>query len=131
MATILFFQDMCIGDFWETHERRSITTFTTALLVDKFTIVTIVDPDSNTEDGIPLSFPVQRSASYFWESNDGILSELTCLDSFLKIFEPFDLEVWALTLTMLILGGLCMYFVEHDFDRYDSPRLEASSLKQK
>eukprot|EP00291_Cryptomonas_curvata_P018852 CAMPEP_0172168344 /NCGR_PEP_ID=MMETSP1050-20130122/10082_1 /TAXON_ID=233186 /ORGANISM="Cryptomonas curvata, Strain CCAP979/52" /LENGTH=445 /DNA_ID=CAMNT_0012839249 /DNA_START=284 /DNA_END=1621 /DNA_ORIENTATION=+ len=98
--------DMCIGDFWETYERRSIATFTTAMLVDKFTIVTIPDPDSNTEVGIPRTFPVQ---------------------SFFKIFEPFDAEVWALTVTMLIFGGLCMYFVEHDFDRRTDDDMSAAS----
>ncbi len=37
-------QDLCVGDFWETQERRSITSFTTAIAVDKFQLVTLLRP---------------------------------------------------------------------------------------
>ena len=33
-------QDLCVGDFWETQERRAIATFTTPIAVDKFLLVT-------------------------------------------------------------------------------------------
>ena len=33
-------QDLCVGDFWETQERRAITAFTTPVAVDRFLLVT-------------------------------------------------------------------------------------------
>ncbi len=38
-------QDLCVGDFWETQERRSIASFTTAIAVDKFKLVTLLRPE--------------------------------------------------------------------------------------
>ncbi len=56
-------QDLCVGDFWETQERRSIATFTTAIDVDRFMLVTTVLPQSNAElFPFPGSFASYRSA---------------------------------------------------------------------
>ena len=45
----------------------------------------------------------------------GVLKMIkSCVDSFGGIFLPFEPEVWALTVAMLILGGISIYFVEYD-----------------
>ena len=33
-------QDLCVGDVWETQERRGLSSFTTAIAVDRFMLIT-------------------------------------------------------------------------------------------
>ena len=62
LLLLFVLQDMCVGDFWETVERREIATFTTAMVTDQFTIMTIPDPSASDGviQGAPAVFPVQR-----------------------------------------------------------------------
>eukprot|EP00291_Cryptomonas_curvata_P029309 CAMPEP_0172208410 /NCGR_PEP_ID=MMETSP1050-20130122/34448_1 /TAXON_ID=233186 /ORGANISM="Cryptomonas curvata, Strain CCAP979/52" /LENGTH=649 /DNA_ID=CAMNT_0012887981 /DNA_START=237 /DNA_END=2183 /DNA_ORIENTATION=- len=88
--------DICLGAFWETPQRRSLVSFTTAMLVDQMKLMTIPDPRvASSSKGYPSSFPFNRLSN---------------------IFQPFDLSVWALTILMLVLGGLSIYFVEYQFE---------------
>jgi hypothetical protein len=57
-------QDLCVGDFWETQERRSIATFTTAIAVDKFQLVTITAaPPPKSMFQFPTAFASSRSSA--------------------------------------------------------------------
>jgi hypothetical protein len=59
--------DLCVGDFWETAERRQLTTMTVSLDMDVFSLVSSSD--------------TQAKAREFF---------------FSAIFMPFDSNVWIL-----------------------------------
>jgi hypothetical protein len=46
-------QDLCVGDLWETQERRGISSFTTAIAVDKFQLVTLAKSEPDTMFVVP------------------------------------------------------------------------------
>eukprot|EP00286_Rhodomonas_abbreviata_P025844 CAMPEP_0181313226 /NCGR_PEP_ID=MMETSP1101-20121128/14134_1 /TAXON_ID=46948 /ORGANISM="Rhodomonas abbreviata, Strain Caron Lab Isolate" /LENGTH=494 /DNA_ID=CAMNT_0023420163 /DNA_START=273 /DNA_END=1753 /DNA_ORIENTATION=+ len=77
--------DLCVGDFWETNERRRVSPFTSAFDLDTMTLLTM--PAGTVSDKFD---PVK----------------------FLDIFRPFKAEVWALLLGMMVFGGVCAYVVE-------------------
>ncbi len=53
-------QDLCVGDFWETQERRNMSTFTTVIGVDKFLLIT----PAVAQDSLPmLMWPVSFDPS--------------------------------------------------------------------
>jgi hypothetical protein len=76
--------DACIGDFWETPERRSLVSFTAAIDSDQFVLATL---------------GVQASDSF-------------SPDSLLSIFAPFDRGLWAVQAAMIIVTALLIWFVE-------------------
>ncbi len=53
-------QDICLGAFWETPQRRSLVSFSTAMLVDQMKLMTIPDPRVASSKGYPSSFPLNR-----------------------------------------------------------------------
>jgi hypothetical protein len=59
--------DLCVGDFWQTTERRQLVPMTTSMAIDVFRLVA-----RSTEEGATLS------------------------DFFASIFMPFDNNVWGL-----------------------------------
>ena len=59
--------DLCVGDFWETTERRQLSTMTASLDIDVFSLVA-------NSDTLP------KTVEYF----------------FAAIFLPFDNYVWML-----------------------------------
>ena len=42
-------QDVCVGDFWETAERRAISTFSTVIGVDHFLLVSMAQTSTSSE----------------------------------------------------------------------------------
>ena len=66
-------QDICVGDFWETEERRGISTFTTTIAEDKFQLVTTARPmTAGSMFKFISAFDVSKSA--FLSSRKKILS---------------------------------------------------------
>ena len=78
--------DLCVGDFWETPERRNLSTFTAAIDSDAFTLFTTL----NTGATIP---PFTQ-------------------DQFLLIFSPFDNSVWLLCALTIIICMLAIHVVK-------------------
>jgi hypothetical protein len=69
--------DLCVGDFWETPERRNLTAFTAAIDSDSFTLYTTM----NQSAILPAFNPRM----------------------FMAIFAPFDNSVWLLCgITILV-----------------------------
>eukprot|EP00291_Cryptomonas_curvata_P019850 CAMPEP_0172158522 /NCGR_PEP_ID=MMETSP1050-20130122/4420_1 /TAXON_ID=233186 /ORGANISM="Cryptomonas curvata, Strain CCAP979/52" /LENGTH=503 /DNA_ID=CAMNT_0012827925 /DNA_START=62 /DNA_END=1573 /DNA_ORIENTATION=+ len=84
--------DICVGDFWETPDRRGIAAFTTALAVDKFILVT----SSVTNNKPPmLVFPAAFDPS-----------------SLATIFLPLTWQVWLLHVAMMVFGAAAILFME-------------------
>ena len=70
--------DLCVGDYWTTQERLSMTTFTTGTLTDTFSLI---HPAETT------------SAETFWER-------------LLLVWRPFDDQLWlAIFCTALCTGA--------------------------
>jgi hypothetical protein len=59
--------DICVGDFWETTERRQLAPMTASMAIDIFQLVS-----RSTEEG------------------------KSTIDFFASIFMPFDNNVWGL-----------------------------------
>ncbi len=68
-------QDICVGDFWETQERRGIAAFTTALAVDKFFLVT--SSVTNTQPPMRV-FPTAFDPSRRADRENPLMSEKIC-----------------------------------------------------
>jgi len=79
--------DICVGDFWETAERRAITPFTSSI----------------DNDLIRVIVKKGESASFF--SLEGGLVKWT---------EPLSNGVWGWTFGLLFVGALCMWIVDSD-----------------
>ena len=55
-------QDLCVGDFWETKERRAAADFTTVIGVDRFLLVSMAErEDTSAVLQFLSSFDVARS----------------------------------------------------------------------
>ena len=78
--------DLCVGDFWETDERRRIAMFTSAMDSDYFKLGTMPDDSGGVGSTIML---------------DGI-------------FRPFDGALWALNFLMVLVAATLMWYVEHE-----------------
>ena len=76
--------DMCVSDFWETFERRALTSFSSPLTDDYMQIVT---------KGI-------ANTHFTWART-------------WKIFSPFSPAVWLTTFAWCIMGALFIFIVEH------------------
>jgi hypothetical protein len=55
-----WWQDLCVGDFWESEERRALTTFTSAIYVDKLMLVTMLKPLPTSYFTFPVEFDSSR-----------------------------------------------------------------------
>jgi hypothetical protein len=53
-------QDLCVGDFWESADRRALTTYTSPIYVDKFILVTMIQSMSNSFFLFPVQFDGSR-----------------------------------------------------------------------
>jgi len=80
--------DLCVGDFWETNERRGIAPFSSNFDLDTMRILTT-----------PL--PGAGGASSSFEASQ-----------ILDIFKPFATGVWALMVGTFLFAGVSMYIVE-------------------
>jgi len=80
--------DICASNFWETDERRGLTTFTTALTNDNFKILSLPEDPEAMEEKFD-----------FW----GL---------FTPILAPFEPLTWALIVGNFVLAGLFMWLVE-------------------
>ena len=60
----MFAQDICVGDFWETQERRAIADFTTGIAVDKFMLVTMLESLESSSFAAPTEFDTSRHAKH-------------------------------------------------------------------
>ena len=69
--------DVCVGDIWETEPRRRFTSFSSALDVDVFKIVT------------KTSTRPFRAVQL------------------LNFSKPFEWQLWLVTCTMVVFGGIC------------------------
>ena len=49
-------QDLCVGDFWETAERRAASAFTSVIAIDTMRLYT-TPASSATSPPIPKTFP--------------------------------------------------------------------------
>lgn len=88
--------DICVGDFWETNERRRIAPFTSSFDLDTMRLLSM--------PGGGEGFKVKN---------------------FLNIFIPLEDTVWAVTVAMFFVTSFLMWFVEQgtggeDFDYEDS-----------
>ena len=86
--------DLCVGDFWETPERRNLTAFTTQIDSDTFSLYTTPSPSLHPQ---------------FEDSN------------FLDIFVPFDSAVWLLLLVSIASCALALWFIEGSNDSKEYP----------
>jgi len=75
--------DLCVGDFWETAERRQLAPMTSSIAIDVFSLV---------------------SKSRVRPQTSG--------EFFAVIFMPFDNNVWALTVAVSLYAAICMWIVE-------------------
>ena len=55
-------QDLCVGDFWETQERRGLAAFTEPIAVDRFLLVSSIVPTPSAFFNFPTSFDPARPA---------------------------------------------------------------------
>jgi hypothetical protein len=118
-------QDLCVGDFWETQERRSITSFTTAIAVDRFKLVTLLRPQAAPAifvfpemPELSRSYslaPTQCPASCHRRSQPHPCASSPLpppSHSLVNVFKPFTLTVWLLHLAMMLLGAAVILFTE-------------------
>jgi len=82
--------DLCVGDFWETPERRNLTTFTTPIDSDTFTLYTTRNPKAIVADFDPAMF--------------------------MAIFLPFDNAVWLLFAIFIVAAAVVLRIVEGPTD---------------
>lgn len=80
--------DICIGDFWETNERRGIAPFSSSFDLDTMRLLTM-----------PVGGPGGGASSF--EAKQ-----------LLDIFRPFATGVWGLMVAMFVFAGVAMYIVE-------------------
>jgi hypothetical protein len=81
--------DLCVGDFWETPERRNLTPFTAPIDSDFFTLYTTLNASA-----VKPPFDPQM---------------------FLSIFKPFDNSVWLLLVITTIVCTVAKLIVQGDF----------------
>jgi hypothetical protein len=64
---------MCVADFWETEQRRGISTFTSPVKVDKLLLVTTTKPlNSDAMFQFPDTFISDRLVPPSPESSGGV-----------------------------------------------------------
>ena len=91
--------DLCVGDFWETPERRNLTPFTAAIDSDAFNLFTLQNQSS-------IEPPFDPSM-------------------FLKIFEPFDNSVWLLCAVTIVVCTISKKIVLSSVTPQKSRKTEA------
>ena len=80
--------DLCLGEFWETDERRSITPFTSSIDMDTMLLVSMGRESLWLDDG---------SLLWVWAA-------------------PFSWQVWLTSLAMLMFSALMFNAVEYGYD---------------
>ena len=58
-------QDMCLGDYWETAERRKLVSYTTAYHIDKLYLMTLTESITSTATFDFGYFDSSRSETLF------------------------------------------------------------------
>ena len=101
--------DLCVGDFWETPERRNLTAFTAAIDSDAFVLYTTLNQSAT----LPPFNP----------------------NMFLAIFAPFDNSVWLLCGVTIVVISMAYRVVLYDKRQVDdksklNARDEATGLAQ-
>eukprot|EP00286_Rhodomonas_abbreviata_P023536 CAMPEP_0181311544 /NCGR_PEP_ID=MMETSP1101-20121128/13196_1 /TAXON_ID=46948 /ORGANISM="Rhodomonas abbreviata, Strain Caron Lab Isolate" /LENGTH=668 /DNA_ID=CAMNT_0023418287 /DNA_START=84 /DNA_END=2090 /DNA_ORIENTATION=- len=96
--------DICVGDFWETNERRMVAPFTSSFDLDTMRLVTMPGGSSGFDP-----------------------------KNLLGIFKPLQPTVWAVTVAMFFFTAFLMWFVEQgtgneDFEYEDS--IQSNGLRQ-
>ena len=86
--------DLCVGDFWETPDRRNLTGFTASLDPDTFSLYTMPSPNLQPK---------------FQTTN------------LLGIFAPFDGAVWLLLMISILFFAFGLWIVEGSNDSKDYP----------
>lgn len=92
--------DICVGDFWETSERRKLVPFSSQMLGDTMKIVSV-----------PRGFKASEMGSE-GETIDWAIMYRTAL-------QPFSNETWFILMGMLVFGGIMMWVCEYNVE--DSP----------
>jgi hypothetical protein len=82
--------DLCVGDFWETPQRRNLAPFTAPIDSDFFTLYTTVNASA--------------------ERNKPFDPQM-----FLKIFLPFDNSVWLLLFITVLVCTVAKLIVQGEF----------------
>lgn len=119
--------DACVGDFWETEQRRALTGFASAIDSDVLRLGTV----GNIVPHLPLVAPGPRSDlvivfsvsdpinlcvfSSSLQLSLGVNNKFTP-DDFLAIFDPFDRTVWALNASMVVIASFLIWLVESKID---------------
>ncbi len=93
--------DVCIGDFWETAQRRALVPFTTSIDVDKMYLITMPKGglDAITKHSL-------------WLPDSSLLWTWTL---------PFEWEVWLASVVTILVAALSMWAVELGREQYREP----------
>lgn len=92
--------DVCVGDFWETEQRRKLVPFSSQMLGDSMNIVSV-----------PRGFKASSTSSEGQQVDWSIL--------YRNVLQPFSNEAWYILLGMIVYGGILMWVCEYDVE--DSP----------
>jgi hypothetical protein len=93
--------DVCIGNFWETAERRALVPFTTAIDVDKMYLISM--PKGGL-DAVTKYSPWLPDSSLLWTWT-----------------LPFEWEVWLASVVTILVAALSMWAVELGREQYREP----------
>eukprot|EP00286_Rhodomonas_abbreviata_P029116 CAMPEP_0181293060 /NCGR_PEP_ID=MMETSP1101-20121128/2857_1 /TAXON_ID=46948 /ORGANISM="Rhodomonas abbreviata, Strain Caron Lab Isolate" /LENGTH=649 /DNA_ID=CAMNT_0023397609 /DNA_START=114 /DNA_END=2063 /DNA_ORIENTATION=- len=85
--------DLCVGDFWETNERRAIAPFSSSFDLDTMRLLTMPAVEGGDDGFDPMKL--------------------------LDIFKPFNNAVWGIVVGMFFFTGILMYIVEAGSDNSD------------
>ena len=93
--------DLCVGDFWETAQRRALAPFTSAVDLDSMKLITM-----------PMGGLAAAQGYSPWLSDNSLLWTWTM---------PFAWEVWVTSVGMIVLAALSMWAVEQGHEQYHEP----------
>ena len=104
--TICFFcfllsKSLCVGNFWTTAERQSLTTMSSAVAVDSFFMITN-----------------RKATQTSWEVMVGGMG---------KVFQPLQNELWGCLFAVCIYAAISMFLVE-DVDWEELGRIRDRAL---
>jgi len=93
--------DICVGDFWETAQRRSLTAFTASIDLDFMKLISM--PQGGSAAALDQSpWLDDNSLLYIWAG-------------------PFALEVWVVCLVMTVFSAIMLWLVEFGFSNWQDP----------
>lgn len=92
--------DVCVGDFWETEERRKLVPFSSQMLGDSMKIVSV-----------PRGFEAASATSEEQQIDWPLL--------YRNVLQPFAEETWYILIGMIMFGGIMMWICEYNVE--DSP----------